>query len=617
MPGAAPPDRSLWRTGSIGWSRSKLRDLRSWLAVGALLALCAVLGVLQYRWIGEVGVAERERLRATLRANLSRLSQDLDTEILGARLALQPGLRTPVDEPTEAEYAANYVRWKAATRHNQLLRRVAIASPRESTLVLRGLNMERGTFEPAEWPAGWRDLRDQLTSWLAGGSEARPRPPALTPDDGLLLEFPRFGRPSGPPAARPDPGRARWLIVEVNLGYVKNVILPELLRRHLGGGGGLEYQAEVTSRTSPQVVIYQSNPGHQGAMGRQADASIGLLDLARPGGIAGPPNRGRGRGSAASLGPGPDPGRSPRLGPEGSLWQLSVRHRAGSLEAVVSRARWRNLSVTAAVLMLMLATAASLIHYTRQAQRLAELQMDFVAGVSHELRTPLTVMRTAAYNLQGRLANNPDQVVRYGTMIQQECEKLTALVEQVLQFAGAKAQLTVREPARLSVDKLIGDSVQSAKAVLEQSHCVVEAKIDPDLPPIFGDPIALKRVFENLLGNAAKHGTGQDNWVGVFATRSVVPNGLAVEIRVADHGFGISPEEQKHIFEPFFRGKRALRDQIHGTGLGLSLAKQIIEGHGGTISVRSGTPHGAEFVVRIPTAQPEDQDESAHSASRG
>jgi signal transduction histidine kinase len=77
-------------------------------------------------------------------------------------------------------------------------------------------------------------------------------------------------------------------------------------------------------------------------------------------------------------------------------------------------------------------------------------------------------------------------------------------------------------------------------------------------------------------------------------------NGPAVEVRVADHGPGIPEQEQQRIFDPFYRGQRALRDQVHGTGLGLNLVKRIIEAHGGTIRVKSRPATGTEFIVRIP-----------------
>ena len=89
-------------------------------------------------------------------------------------------------------------------------------------------------------------------------------------------------------------------------------------------------------------------------------------------------------------------------------------------------------------------------------------------------------------------------------------------------------------------------------------------------------------------------------------------NDVAVEIRVADHGPGIPEDEQEHVFDAFFRGRRAIQDQIHGTGLGLNLVKKIIEAHGGTIRVESEAMKGTEFIIRLPaTAEREDRSDEA------
>ena len=281
---------------------------------------------------------------------------------------------------------------------------------------------------------------------------------------------------------------------------------------------------------------------------------------------------------------------------------MFVRHRAGSLEAVVAQARWRNLAVTAGVLLLMMASVAALITYTRRAQKLADLQMDFVAGISHELRTPLTVIHTAAYNLRGKLAANPAQVERYGVLIQQESGRLKVLVEQVLRFSGATSRPRDSESRTALHPSMLEETLESVKAVFQEAGCVLETHIDPDLPLVMGDPMALKQALQNLLHNAAKYGAGESHWVGVSASRTGGEAKPAVEIRVADRGPGIPADEQAQIFEPFFRGRRALQDQIHGTGLGLNLAKKIVEAHGGSIQVKSAAMKGAEFIVRLPAA---------------
>jgi signal transduction histidine kinase len=261
----------------------------------------------------------------------------------------------------------------------------------------------------------------------------------------------------------------------------------------------------------------------------------------------------------------------------------------------------------------MLATVFVLLRFSRQVHRLAELQMNFVAGVSHELRTPLTVIRTAAFNLKGRVAGNPAQVERYGSLIQKESEKLTALVEQVLQFANTRAGRVIRKREPVAVESVIEQGLQSSRAALESHRCTVEKQVAPGLPLVLADSVALQHAIQNLLDNAVKYGSEGSNWIGISAAGVPDESGLAVEIRVADRGPGIPRDEQEHIFDAFYRGRRAVEDQIHGTGLGLNLVKKIIEAHGGTIRVKSEPMQGAEFIVRIPAAPPEQQDEFAHS----
>jgi two-component system phosphate regulon sensor histidine kinase PhoR len=117
---------------------------------------------------------------------------------------------------------------------------------------------------------------------------------------------------------------------------------------------------------------------------------------------------------------------------------------------------------------------------------------------------------------------------------------------------------------------------------------------------VLADKLAMKHALQNLVDNALKYGTEQNSWIGVFASAVKDETGSSVEVRVADHGPGIPLNEQPRIFDPFFRGQRALQDQVHGTGLGLNLVKKIVEAHGGTIWVNSQPAKGTEFVVRIP-----------------
>ncbi len=585
--------------------KSKRRAVVSWIYVCPLFLLCGILGFLQYRLIGEVRDAARDRMRGSLQASLSRVSQELETEIGTAIAAIAPMSPERDSVAVDQMVRERYDSWKQNSRHAQMFARVAVAVP-------QGAELRLIPVEPASeavdgvWPGSLLPLRRRIEANLNArnhppgeGGGPPPPPDGKEPrnDEGYAMEVPIFNpQPQhGPPGFAQGPFGHRelgWVLFELNGDYLRSGMLPEILQRELGSGGNLDYQVEVVSRANPDALIFQSEPGLSGAVIRNADASVPLFDpqfeqmLRRPGG------RGHGGGPGTMLhGPSPD-GR----------WTMYVRHRAGSLEAVVSQARLLQLSITGGVLLLMVAALAALLRYTRRAQQLAELQMEFVAGVSHELRTPLTVIHTAAYNLRGKLANNPAQVERYGALIQQESGRLKELVENVLQFSSAKAGRVIQEREPLSVEQVIEQALESSKVLITGSHCVVEKNIAADLPQILGDPVALRQALANLVGNAAKYGAADQHWIGIFANPIGENGAQAVEICVADHGPGIPEEEQSQVFDPFFRGARAVQDQVHGTGLGLSLVKKIVEAHGGSIRVKSAPMKGAEFIMTIPAA---------------
>lgn len=595
-----------------------------WLFAFSIVALCLVLGVLQYSWISEVSIAERERMQASLRGNLQRLSREFNTEIVSTVSGLRPEGPTPDDAADrQAEYLARYERWKETSAHTRLVKRMALAIPNRSKEIdLLMLDPSGPAFHSAPWPAEWAQKHEQLLARING--EGGGRGPFF-PGESMVVELPRFRQmPMGPPAAEAPrrPMESEWLIVEIDSDYIRTTMLPELLKRHLGG---TEYDAAVTWARDPAKLIYQSQPKFSG---EPADATVRLFDLQaetffrrnggpRRMGMGGPPMGGpMGPPMGGPMGPPPGGGGpgGPPMPMERGLWTLSVRHHAGSLEVLVQRGRWRNIGILAGLLVLMLAALGALIRLTQREQRLARLQMDFVAGVSHELRTPLSVIRTAAHNLQGGLVSHPNQIRRYGALIRDESERLTGIVEQVLRFAGAQAGRVIqaREPVRVEV--LVDEALSATARVTEEAGCLVERDIAPDLPLVNADPVALKHAIINLIANAAKYGFS-GGWIGLTARPA--PGG--VEISVKDRGPGIAEKDQPYIFDAFYRGKKAIEDQVHGTGLGLNLVKRIAEAHDGTVTVKSEAGAGTEFILRIPAApaRAPQEDEFADTIDRG
>ena len=587
---------------------------RAWFS-GGLITLLGVLGlvmaVLQYRWTGDLSRAEQSRLKEALQLSLHRISHDLDNEVITAIRALQPTAAEIAAQGREPAYTARYTRWSEQNPDAKLIGAVGLAIPAGTRVDLKRLNFTGSEFAPAEWPTNWSTLREQLNRRMRG---ERPEPGNA---NDLLIEIPRFAR-----NASGGFGEQEWLIVELDASYIRDVVLPRQIALHLSTGGGQPYQVEVyADATKPffRSGLTDRDPPLRG----RAQASASIFEAAGPdrfrqfgGGPRGPRFKaGPGRGPRSGpgrprferdgfldKGPRPEPGR---VG-----WQIFVSPPGGSLEALVERTRWRNLALALSLLVLIIATSLLLVRSARQAQQLAELQMNFVSSVSHELRTPLTVIRTAAFNLRGRVAAKPDQVERYGKLIQEQSERLGALVEQVLRYASSRVGQVIQEKEAVVIDDVIEGGIQASQLALDNSPYQLDKQIDLGLPLVLADARALQHVIQNLLDNAVKYGTGTSNWIGLTASRA----GDFLEICVADCGPGIPPDEQALVFEPFFRGRRALADQVQGTGLGLNLVRKIVEAHGGSIRVRNHSPRGSEFVVRVPLAPPEMQDEFAHTA---
>jgi len=210
--------------------------------------------------------------------------------------------------------------------------------------------------------------------------------------------------------------------------------------------------------------------------------------------------------------------------------------------------------------------------------------------VTHELRTPLAVIQSASQNLADGVAASPAQTKRYGGVIHDQSKRLGNMVEQVLRFAGLSSQHGLQRSS-VEVAPLVEEAVMDCQAELGGSDVALDLEA---VPAIDGDRGALLHCLRNLLSNAAKHGGGD---VRVSA-KTVGEN---VEIVVEDSGPGIDAAELPHIFEPFYRGRRAQDDQVVGSGLGLSLVKKIVEGHGGRVEASS--PGGARFRLLLPAVK--------------
>jgi signal transduction histidine kinase len=397
-----------------------------------------------------------------------------------------------------------------------------------------------------------------------------------------------------------------FTIVQLDVPYLREQILPALARRFFIHQDGDSYRVAVVSVSSPSRVLYKSDPSAPDDPA-SADATEIFFGMRGSG-----PRFFLGRGGGAGLrlgaqGPNDErrlPPAEPRTPRDEELgrWRLLVQHASGSLETAVVSARRRNLGLSFGMLLLLSVSVGLLAAASRRAHRLAEQQMEFVAGVTHELRTPVAVIRSAAENLSHGIVGNTDRVKRYGAMIESEARRLGEMIESVLQYAGLESGATLGNQAPVAPAEIIDAAIDTALAAAGGA-LTMQRDIAPDLPNVVGDAGALRSALQNLIANAVKYG-GADRWVGVRAERL---NGRHPEIciTVSDHGAGIPAADLPHIFEPFYRGSDAVAGQVHGNGLGLSLVRRIAIAHGGRVAVSSKPNAGTTFTLILPVAPPQ------------
>jgi signal transduction histidine kinase len=227
--------------------------------------------------------------------------------------------------------------------------------------------------------------------------------------------------------------------------------------------------------------------------------------------------------------------------------------------------------------------------------KLARLKSDFVANVSHELRTPLALIRLYAETLElGRLTSK-EKYHEYFRIIREESERLTALINNILDFSRIEAGRKEYEFKETNLAELVRATLDSYRFQIEQNGFAFEENISADLPPVTVDREAIARSLLNLVNNALKYSKDQ-KYIGVSLYRT---NG-SVNLEVRDCGIGIAPAEQEKIFEKFYRCGDPLVHNIKGSGLGLSLVRHIARAHGGDVKVESSPDRGSKFTIALP-----------------
>ena len=601
--------------------------------VAALIALLPLLAVLQFRWLGEVSQAERDRMQASLKTAVSNFSQDFDRELTRAYMTFQLDSRTQHERDWQ-DYARRYDQWMQAAPYPQLVSGIYLAEPVSQAYAPDRLQLSRfdrssASFAATAWPAALEPMRASLQQEF----DAVRQPSEfiyesaleVIDDEATALVIPV---PNVAMFERSHPGPpfmfTSRVIITFDVDFIRDQFIPQLAARYFTSADGLDYRLAVTRRDNPASVIYQTESGAAEKIVASADATAALFGvrMETPALIEGltheieqtTVNGGKKERVVrffnlttksdrvivkADQDKDKPQARIALINHETGRWLVALKHRAGSLDAAVASARRRNLAVSFGILLLLSVSIALILVSTRRAERLARQQMEFVAGVSHEMRTPLAVICSAGENLADGVIEERQQVRRYGSLIESEGRRLSEMIEQALEFAGIQSGRKAYALQPAETVRIIESAIAACAPLIEESGFTIEKRIAANLPALAADAAALSRAIQNLLNNAMKY-SGDNRWVRLTAKPAAGQPASEVQITIEDRGLGIAAADLPHIFEPFYRSDEVASAQIHGSGLGLSLVKHIVEAHGGRIRVDSVAGRGSAFTLHLP-----------------
>ena len=605
---------------------------RSWFSILLVLVLFGLLGLLatlQYRWLGQISDGERGRLQQRLQSDTERFADDFNNEIRKVYFNFQIDAET-WRKKDWTEFNDRFDYWKNNSTYPALAADFYLIGQDGERL---GYDPNSKTFVPVNLPAEIAKVSDEMNA-DAIEPVAENIPALIVP---VYENFERM--PAAPARVTIEQTRKKYglLIVKLDKKVIEDEIFPALTRQYFSDSDGANYRLSVVDQNDSSQVIFKNHPDEiSGASDSSAklfslspDKMAFFIDRDVVGALRRTPDAGNAKTrsnfiftrkfesrSATTDSPAvvADAERSHTYNLKVSTdekpqitmmesknlvdngpWVLNVQHRDGSLEQFITNTRNRNLAVSFGILALLGISVGLIFFSAQRAKKLAQRQMDFVSSVSHEFRTPLAVIYSAGENLTDGVVNSHTQVTEYGTLIKHEGKKLSGMVEQILEFAGARSGKHRYSLRPTNVAQVLAGALAECQPLIDQNGFTVETNIQAGLPEITADATALDHAFQNLVSNAIKYSDSKKH-LKITAENG----GGTVKISFEDSGLGIPAGERSQIFEPFYRGKEAVAAQIHGNGLGLSLVKQIVEAHNGRIDVESRAGEGSKFTIKLP-----------------
>ena len=282
-------------------------------------------------------------------------------------------------------------------------------------------------------------------------------------------------------------------------------------------------------------------------------------------------------------------------------WRLTVAPReSSSVRREVRARRTTNLALVVLAEGLILLGMVVLLVAARKERRANRLKSEFVSNVSHELKTPLSLIRMFGELLALGRTRGPEHAREYAEIITREAERLTHLIDNVLDFSRIEQGREAYTFSEGRLGPVVERAVELVRPRAEQAGAQLSCSVEPDLSPVSMDPGALTLLLLNLLDNALKYGVSGDGTARIRVTLARENRELVLSVN--DRGPGILESEIPRVFDRFYRGDDARRQRIRGSGIGLSLVRHIAESHGGRVTASNDPEGGCQFMLRLPTS---------------
>jgi len=277
---------------------------------------------------------------------------------------------------------------------------------------------------------------------------------------------------------------------------------------------------------------------------------------------------------------------------------LGIRFQGTTAEAIGRRFVVQSFLILGVLSLLMIGGLVLTYRSVNKQVALARLKSDFVSNVSHELRTPLALIRLYAETLELGRINTAEKKNEYYSIIRKESERLTALINNILDFSRIEAGAKEYDFRETDIAELVRTTLDSYRFQIEQQGFALEEQIDPGIPAVTVDREAIARALVNLVNNALKYSDSEK-----FLAVRLYRDKSLLKLEVSDRGIGIERHEQTRIFDKFYRTCDPLVHNTKGSGLGLSLVRHITHAHGGNVEVESTPGRGSKFTLSLPLAQ--------------